>query len=56
MATILCIDDDPTNLKIEEALFGSKGHTGLSAADGPTGVVLTRQRRPSEAGRSFIMH
>ena len=43
MPTILCIDDDRNILGIQEALFGSKGHTVLTAPDGISGVALTRQ-------------
>ena len=42
MATILCIDDDPGILQVQEALLGSR-YRVLTARDGPTGIALTRQ-------------
>ena len=43
MATILCIDDDPQLLEIHQAFLESKGYRVLAAADGLTGIALTRK-------------
>jgi CheY-like chemotaxis protein len=44
MATILCIDDNRSNLEIQQALLESKGYRVLIAPDGPTGIALSRQQ------------
>ncbi len=43
MATILCIDDDPTILELYGALLESKGYRVLTATDGPSGIDLIRK-------------
>ena len=43
MASILCIDDDRRVLDLYKALLGAKGHTVLTAPDGPTGLAITRK-------------
>jgi|SRR5947209_514693 len=43
MATILCIDDDPRILELQQAVLGNKGYTVLTAIDGETGIALTRR-------------
>ncbi|MGE5724507.1 MAG: response regulator [Acidobacteriota bacterium] len=40
MPTILCIDDDPTILKLQKSILEANGHTVLTAPDGPTGITL----------------
>ena len=42
MVTILCIDDDPKMLQVHKAVLGAKGYTVLTAADGLTGIAITR--------------
>jgi CheY-like chemotaxis protein len=42
MATILCIDDDPRILELQDAVLSSSGYTVLRALDGFTGIALTR--------------
>jgi DNA-binding response OmpR family regulator len=42
MATILCIDDDPRILELQNAVLSSSGYTVLTALDGLTGIALTR--------------
>src|SRR5947209_1180921 len=43
MATILCIDDEPSILEIQRALLESKGYKVLTAPDGATGIALARK-------------
>lgn len=43
MATILCIDDDPRVLQSEKALLEKVGYRVLIAADGATGIDLSRK-------------
>ena len=43
MATILCIDDNRNILEIHRALLESKGYRVVTALDGPTGIVLSRE-------------
>jgi DNA-binding NtrC family response regulator len=43
VASILCIDDDRRVLDLYKALLGAKGHTVLTAPDGPTGLAITRK-------------
>lgn len=42
MATILCIDDDPEILELQNAVLGGSGYTVLTAPDGLTGIALSR--------------
>lgn len=42
MASILCIDDNPQLLQVHKALLESQGYTVLTAADGATGIAVTR--------------
>ncbi|MGB9203130.1 MAG: response regulator [Terriglobales bacterium] len=44
MATILCIDDNRNILEIHRALLESKGYRVVTAIDGPTGIVLSREQ------------
>jgi transposase len=44
MATILCIDDDPRILQLQNAVLSSSGYTVLTALDGFTGIALTRHQ------------
>lgn len=43
MATILCIDDDPSLLEVQKALFESTGHRVLIASNGPSGIMFARK-------------
>jgi DNA-binding response OmpR family regulator len=43
MATILCIDDDPSLLEVQKALFESKGYRVLIAPNGPSGIMFARK-------------
>jgi two-component system alkaline phosphatase synthesis response regulator PhoP len=42
MFTILCIDDDPRVLELQNAVLCGRGYTVLTALDGITGIALTR--------------
>ena len=42
MATVLCIDDNRNILEMNKALLESHGYRVLIAANGPTGIALTR--------------
>jgi CheY-like chemotaxis protein len=55
MATILCIDDDPSVREIYKALFESKGYTVLTAPDGPTGISLSSKHRVDAVVLDFNM-
>lgn len=40
MPTILCIDDDPRILELQQGILETNGYTVLTAPDGPTGITL----------------
>jgi DNA-binding NtrC family response regulator len=44
--TVLCIDDDPTFLKMLEKRLTKRGLTAFTAAEGGAGLALFRERRP----------
>jgi CheY-like chemotaxis protein len=44
VATILCIDDNRKILEIHRALLESKGYRVVTALDGPTGIVFSREQ------------
>jgi DNA-binding NtrC family response regulator len=44
VATILCIDDNGNILEIHRALLESKGYRVVTALDGPSGIVLSREQ------------
>jgi DNA-binding NtrC family response regulator len=44
VATVLCIDDNHNILEIHRALLESKGYRVVTALDGPTGIVLSREQ------------
>ena len=46
MATILVVDDEPDLVEIVRFRLEREGHTILSAADGPTGLVAAFTRHP----------
>lgn len=44
MATILCIDDNKNILQLHKALLEGYGHAVLIAADGASGIALSRNQ------------
>ena len=46
MATILVVDDEPDVVEIVRFRLERDGHTIISAADGPTGLVTAFTRHP----------
>ena len=47
MATILVVEDNPTNMTLAVFLLQSAGHTVLSATDAEAGLTMARAARPS---------
>jgi two-component system cell cycle response regulator DivK len=47
MATILLVEDNPTNLTLATFLLQSAGHTVLSAKDAEAGLTLARSEHPN---------
>ena len=46
MATVLVIEDNPTNMTLATFLLQSVGHTVLSATDAEAGLMLAREKQP----------
>ena len=46
MATVLIVEDNPTNLKLAITLLESAGHYVLVAIDAEAGLALAREERP----------
>lgn len=46
MATILLIEDNPTNMTLAVILLESVGHTVLKAADAEIGLVIALESKP----------
>jgi CheY-like chemotaxis protein len=46
LARILIIEDNATNLELQQYLLNSAGYVTLSAADGAEGMRVARQERP----------
>jgi two-component system cell cycle response regulator DivK len=46
MATILVVEDNPTNMALVTFLLQSVGHVVLSATDAEAGLTLARKARP----------
>ena len=46
MATILVVEDNPTNMTLAVFLLQSAGHTVLSATDAEAGLTLARDEQP----------
>jgi len=46
MATVLIVEDNPTNLTLATFLLQSAGHVVLSATDAEGGLTLARAERP----------
>jgi DNA-binding response OmpR family regulator len=55
MATILCIDDDPRILELQNAVLSSSGYSVLTALDGFTGIALTRSNSIDAIVLDFTM-
>jgi two-component system, cell cycle response regulator DivK len=47
VATILIVEDNPTNMTLAVFLLQSAGHSVLSATDAEAGLTLARAERPS---------
>jgi two-component system, cell cycle response regulator DivK len=47
MATILVVEDNPTNMTLAVFLLQSAGHTVLSATDAEAGLTLAREGQPN---------
>lgn len=46
MATILIVEDNPTNMKLSTFLLESADHTVLAAINAETGLAMAREARP----------
>ena len=46
MATVLIVEDNPTNMTLAVFLLQSVGHTVLSALDAEAGLMLAREAQP----------
>jgi two-component system, cell cycle response regulator DivK len=46
MATILIVEDNPTNMKLSTFVLESADHTVISATDAEIGLALARARHP----------
>jgi len=46
MATVLVVEDNPTNMTLAIFLLQSVGHTVLSATDAEAGLTLAREGQP----------
>jgi two-component system cell cycle response regulator DivK len=46
MATVLVVEDNPTNMTLAVFLLESAGHSVLNAVDAETGLSLARAHRP----------
>ena len=46
MATVLVVEDNPTNMTLAVFLLQSAGHTVLSALDAEMGLTLAREEQP----------
>jgi two-component system cell cycle response regulator DivK len=46
VATVLVVDDNPTNMKLTVMLLETAGHTVISASDAEAGLTLARQGCP----------
>ena len=55
MATILCIDDEPSVLEFQRALLESKGYKVLTAPDGAAGIALARAHSTDAVLLDFSM-
>jgi signal transduction histidine kinase/DNA-binding response OmpR family regulator len=55
MATILVIDDEPTNRQLLSTILGYRGHRVLEAGDGQEGLEKTRAEKPDLAIVDILM-
>ena len=55
MATILIVDDRPTNRELLVTLLGYAGHRLLEAAEGEEGLVIARAERPDLIITDIVM-
>jgi CheY-like chemotaxis protein len=55
MATIVVVDDNPTNQELVAFILGSEGHSVLQAADGIEGLALVRSSRPDLVIADILM-
>ena len=46
MATVLVVEDNPTNMTLAVFLLESAGHSVLTATDAETGLTLARDEQP----------
>jgi two-component system, cell cycle response regulator DivK len=46
MATILIVEDNPTNMRLAVFLVESVGHSVLTARDAESGLTLAREKKP----------
>ncbi len=46
MATVLVIEDNPTNMKLAVTLLEASGHTVLTATDAEAGLTMARAEHP----------
>jgi CheY-like chemotaxis protein len=53
--TLLAIDDDPLSVELVKAVLQPAGWTVLTAADGATGIVLARSRKPTAILLDLLM-
>jgi two-component system, cell cycle response regulator DivK len=47
MATVLVVEDNPSNMKLATFLLKSAGHTVLAATDAETGLTMARAEQPA---------
>jgi two-component system cell cycle response regulator DivK len=47
MATILIVEDNPTNMRLATYVLESAGHTVLTASDAEAGLMLAREALPA---------
>ena len=47
MATVLVVEDNPTNMKLAITLLEAAGHSVLTATDAEAGLTLARVERPN---------
>jgi two-component system cell cycle response regulator DivK len=49
MATVLVIEDNPTNMKLAVTLLEASGHTVLTATDAEAGLTMARAEHPASS-------
>jgi two-component system cell cycle response regulator DivK len=47
MATVLVVEDNPTNMKLAITLLEAAGHSVLTATDAEAGLTMARLERPN---------